>query len=472
MRFRLAVACLLASLFALASAPARAQCPTGPDVPTDQCFSGDVDFVHRAAAIPSISLDSGWVPAGSPIQVHFAFLAMAESEVEMGGSVVTSWPTTPPMRAVQVAVPGRPDAGRLAMAYGFEIVAEIRLHLEVGGATYDFTGDIPLPGSFPRDLRLAAETTFDPFVLTGATPRPITVMDSTSPVRVVGISISSLAGVSIPGIDGGIDLTAVASLSTSYQSDRIDIANSPSFISNEGGVVPLPPMNRTLGFGPSVDVTVLPHGHLYYDGVVTMTPAVYVTLAGRRWDLASFSLPLHVVQTESETSFQEQTVHVPLPDVALDPDTLELGDVEIGQEASDMAVVRNDGEADLVVHVVPPGGAMTVAPSDMRLPPHSSRALLVTYTPTDVEDVDALVTLTTNDPDTAALALHVHASSHAAPIADAGPPPADASPAGDGGHRAGPSTAGGCGCSVEARPAPSWLLAGIALLFVVRRRRR
>ncbi len=454
MRFRPPAALLVASSLSLLLPPlARAQCPTGPDVPADQCFAGDVDFVHRAAAIPSISLDSGWVPAGSPIQVHFAFLAMAESEVEMGGRVVTSWPTTPPMRAVQVAVPGRPGEGRLAMAYGFEIVAEIRLHLDVGGTVYDFTGDIPLPASFPRDLRLAAETTFDPFVLTGADPRPIVVMDSTSPVRVVGISISSLAGISIPGIDGGIDLSAVASLSTSYQSDRIDIANSPSFISNEGGVVPLPPANRTLGFGPSVDVTVLPHGHLLYDGVVTLTPAVYVTLAGRRWDLASFSLPLHVVQTSSETSFEEDTVHVPLPDVQLMPDTLELGDVEIGQEASDMALVRNEGEADLVVDVVPPGGAMTVEPATIRLPPHSSRALVVTYAPTEVENVDALVTLTTNDPDTAALALHVHASSHPAPIADAGMPPADASPAGDAGRGA-PSSAGGCGCGVAARPAP------------------
>src|SRR5262245_10099107 len=117
---------LLAVFAALGLAsPALAQCPASPDPLADQCHAAPVDFMHVDRALPSIMLDSGWVPAGSPIQVHFAFYLMAETTVDLGANVVTAWPTTPPMRAVGITVPGRAGAGRLSMAYGFEIVAEV-----------------------------------------------------------------------------------------------------------------------------------------------------------------------------------------------------------------------------------------------------------------------------------------------------------------------------------------------------------
>ncbi len=468
MRASSLLALSLALLFPL---PALAQCPIGPDVPADQCHAADVDFQHLDRALPSVSLDSGWVPAGSPIQVHFALLIMAETEVDLGGTVVTSWPTTPPMRAVAVRVPGRPATGRLNMAYGFEIVAEMRLHLDVAGTVYDWTGDIPLPGSFPRDLRLAATTTFDPFLLPGAPGRPVSAMDSTAAVRVIGLSVSSLVGVSIPGIDGGIDMSAQAMLTTRYQSERIDVVRSPSFISNEGASAPLPPVDTLLGFGPSTDVTVLPHGRVLYDGAVTLTPAIYVTLAGRRWDLATFDIPLHLVETDTETHFMPDTVHVPLPDIRLDPPDVDLGDVAVSATAEGTSLVRNEGEADLVVSVVPPGGPFTVAPASMRLAPHESRALVVRYAPTEVEpDATTIVTLTTNDPDASAIALRVHAMSHAAPARDAGPP--DASRAPDAATGPGHTNAGGCGCGVAARPQPGLLAIGLVALALVRRRSR
>lgn len=463
-----AVLSLVLFMLAFAS-PALAQCPSGPDVAADQCYASDVDFQHLDRALPSVSLDSGWIPAGSPIQVHFAFDLMAETEVDMGGTVVTSWPTTPPMRAVGVSVPGRPGTGMLHMAYGFQIVAEMRLHLVVGGTTYDWTGNIPLPGSFPTDLRLAATTTFDPFVLPGASMRPVTAMDSTSTVRLFGLSVSSIVGASIPGIDGGIDLSATAMLTTGYQSERIDIERSPSWISMENEAVPLPPTDTVVGFGPSTDVVVLPHGRILYDGAVTLTPAIYVTLLGSRWDLVSFDIPLHVLERDVDTNFNSETVHVPLPDVRLDPAEIDLGDIAVGSSTDGTALVRNEGEADLVVNVVPPGGALSVSPMAMRLAPHESRALVVTYAPTEPETLTSIVTLTTNDPDSAAVALTVHASAFAAPEPDAGMPDASVVAADAGG---GFSNAGGCGCGVARRGGSGWLVVLGLVVIAARRRRR
>src|SRR5438045_1285743 len=68
---RVALALGVALLFA---SPALAQCPAPPDPLADQCHFSSVAFQHVDRALPSISLDSGWIPSGSPIQVHFAFL--------------------------------------------------------------------------------------------------------------------------------------------------------------------------------------------------------------------------------------------------------------------------------------------------------------------------------------------------------------------------------------------------------------
>jgi hypothetical protein len=466
------LASLLAFAFVLVPGPARAQCPTAtddPDAPLPVgCFDQDVDFHHAFAAIPSVSLDSGWVPADSPLQVRFALFIMAETAVDLGGVAVTSWPTHPAMRALSVAVPGRPDTGRLAMAYGIELVARVRIHVTVAGVTYDWEGDVPIPGGIPRDLRLVGETTFDPFVLPDVTPRPIMVSDVTGSVPIVTASIGALAGSSIPGIDGGFELSASGMLTTTYQTERIDVERALSPIVLENGWTALPPEDST-GFGASEDVVVLPHGTIGYDGVITLRPALYVELAGRRWDLVAFDVPLHVVDLATDTEFAPATVHVPLPDVRVAPGELDLGHVLVGGTAEGTVMVINDGEADLVVTLVDPGHGITAMPTTQTIAPRSSRAMTVRYTPTEPETLSTLVSLTTNDPDRALVAFRVNA---VAELADGGP--RDGGVARDGAMIPGAhSTAGACACRAGGRSgsgAGVWLLLAILAGVIARRR--
>jgi len=194
----------------------RADCP--PD--HVGCHRADVDFHHRDALFDDVMLDSGWVPAGSPLQVRFAVFLGGSTEVDLGGTAVTSWPP-----ALDVAVPGRPGTGRLAMNYGLEIIARVRFDVTVAGARYTWEGDIPIPGGIPRDLRLADELIFDPFVLPPSEPRPVLIWDDTDVVTVLNVDITDSL-IPIPGIGGGFLVDAVGSLEGAYQTDRIEVSDA------------------------------------------------------------------------------------------------------------------------------------------------------------------------------------------------------------------------------------------------------
>jgi len=54
------------------------------------CHVEDVDFEHRDGLFDSVDFDTGWVPAGSPLQVRFGVMLGGATRVEMGGTSRTS----------------------------------------------------------------------------------------------------------------------------------------------------------------------------------------------------------------------------------------------------------------------------------------------------------------------------------------------------------------------------------------------
>src|SRR5690606_24017004 len=200
---------------------------------------------------------------------------------------------------------------------------------EVGGIRYREEIDIPMPGGIPRDLRVAAETLFDPFVLPGADPRPITAWDDTDRVRVVEIDVTDSL-IPIPGVGGGFAFDAVASLEGSYRTDRIAITDALTDITEERASVVVRADPGAVELGAAKDYTVLPHGTITYDGVVTFYPTFFIEVPGRRWDLTIAEIPLHVVDLSAATDFEPADVHVPLPDVRLEETSLAFGELYVG----------------------------------------------------------------------------------------------------------------------------------------------
>lgn len=438
-------------------------CPPG----SVGCHRVDVDFEHRDALFDDVSFDTGWVPAGAPVQVRFGLFLGGSTEVDLGGTVVTSWPP-----GLEVRVPGRPGTGRLAINYGFEIIARIRFDVSVAGVRYRWEGDIPLPGGVPRDLRLADTLEFDPFVLPGAMPRPVAAWDDTDMVRVFEVDLTD-AIIPIPGIGGGFTLEAVAELEGTYRTERIEVGDAiaPIFMENAPTVVRPDP--GAAGFGAAKDTTVLPVGILGYEGVIRLLPGLFIEVAGRRFDLTLADIPIPVADLESETRFEPAEVHVPLPDVRVDPSFLGFGEVPVGGAAERLLSVHNDGEAELRVSVREPVAPFSRGAATLVVPPRSSARLIVGYAPEAPGDRAGVLLLDTNDPDAPLVTVRLGGAGLGDAMGDGGY--ADAG-VGDGGAGPfGPSD-GGCGCraSGEGHGGAAWLLVpllGIGLRRASRRRR-
>ena len=87
-RFRIAVAITLAITALAPSSSVAAQCPDD----AAGCHEEGVAFHWREGFFDSVMLDSGWVPAGSPLQVRVALFAGGETEIDLAGTSFTYWP--------------------------------------------------------------------------------------------------------------------------------------------------------------------------------------------------------------------------------------------------------------------------------------------------------------------------------------------------------------------------------------------
>lgn len=440
---------------AATAAAQAAECP--PD--HVGCHRVDVDFHHRDALFDDVMLDSGWVPSGAALQVRFAVFIGGSTEVDLGGTAVTSWPS-----ALDVAVPGRPETGRLAINYGIEIIARIRFDVTVSGVNYTWEGDIPIPGGIPRDLRLADELIFDPFVLPPRDPRPVVAWDDTDMVTVLEVDITDSI-IPIPGIGGGFVVDAVASLEGSYQTDWIEVSDALSDIETEGASVIVRPDPGAPEFGAAKDMTILPHGTIGYDGVVTLLPGLFIEIAGRRFDLTLAEVPLTVVDRTSNTDFDPAMVHVPLPDIRVEQTRIGFDETAVGGAMERQLTIYNDGEAELRVVAGDPMEPFFVGVSTLTIPPSSSARLIVGYEPTDNGPASNVMLLSSNDPDEPLVTIHLDGDGTGAPIDDASVPL-------DAGVGTPPPIDGGCGCrAVPSSNAPLWALGVVPVAWIVRRRR-
>ena len=458
---RIAVAATLVIVVAQlgTSVEAQSSCPTG----AVGCHDEDVDFAHRDALFDDVMLDTGWQPAGAPVQVRFALFVGGSTEVDLGGTASVFWPN-----ALSTIVAGRAGAGRLRMNYGIEVIARIRFDVDVAGVRYTWEGDIPIPGGIPRDLRMFDEITFDPFVLPGAPVRPVAAYDETEVVTLYELDITDSI-IPIPGIGGGLAVDAYGSLQTAYRTEWIDLSGAVTPIVGEGELA----LIRTAPFGASEDIDILPHGLIDYDGTVTLVPTLFIEVAGSRFDLPLIDIPVDLVDVDANTDFNTETVHVPLPDVVIEPRSIDFGLVDVRTERT--FTIRNEGEAELTVDLDArsPASAFDVDAMSWRVPTRSQVTVVVGYDPA-LGDSSELLRLSTNDPDAPEVTVALRG---ATPVADAGAPDSGRADAGaDGGLE--PPLDGGCGCRVPShRPVSRafWLapLLGLTLLRRgVRRRRR
>lgn len=408
---------------------------------SDGCHEEPVGFHFQEGFFESAMFDSGWVPMDSPFQVRFAVFGGGETEVDLAGTAVTFWPSP-----LSTAVVGTPESGRLSMDYGLEVVARMRIDVEVAGVRYMWEGDIPVGGSVPRDLRLAAMTSFDSMWLSAE--NPVSIADTTDSYRYEMGLIGGLMG--IPRwLSGAFVVDIEAQLSASYRTMRIELGEAVRPIEVEGGVAAVLPDLGATAFGAAKDVVIQPVGQIDYEGIVRLSPGVSVEVAGRQFDLLLTSVEIPLVRLERAARFDAVTVHVPLPDISVDPGIIDFGGVLVGSSSMQSLELRNEGEAELEIRPRLAGSLFSFSSESLIVAPHSSQRLDITFTPVDSGDASGMIFFETNDPDESLVGIRLSAHGADGSLGDGGSH--DGGGIGDGGiaptHRADCSCRAGGGAS-------------------------
>jgi MYXO-CTERM domain-containing protein len=461
------LACSAAFVTLAIVASAEAQILATP-CPTDKyrCGKADIRFDQTDAAIPfEFDFDTGWTPANSPLQVRITAGLWAHTRVGLTGTLATSWPD-----ALTIQAFGKPeDGGILGFHYGAEFEAQGRIDISVLGQDITWTGDIPYVPEF--DLELQDAKTFGAWAFDPG----VSISSETEPQEIASVSISDLLGSSIPGIDGGFELSVAIELQATYVTTQIvvdDVNGQPvtgGAITSEDGAT-----SETYSGGKHVDFEVHPEGTVDYTGVLHLIPSFFISFLGSDFSIPIADIPLSIGLGATEWDFTPETVRVPLPDLRVTEREIDFGDVEVGDTVKKSVHSKDLGEADahaalwLDGHGTGEAAAFTLHDDAIDVAPAGDLATEIAFAPEREGTFDVDLTLESNDPDDPVQLVHLHGTAHdPAPVMHMPKPGDDDAAASD--------DEGSCGCRAagdDPSPAPAGALAiGLVAALAMRRRR-
>ncbi|APR86067.1 Hypothetical protein A7982_11416 [Minicystis rosea] len=425
------------------------------------CGVGGISF-DRVDALPiQWGFDTGWVPQGSPVQVHLWADVWANTYVSLAGSLMNSWPT-----AMTLAAPGRKEGGHFGFHYGADFGAQGKITISVLGKDYSWVGDLPYIPQF--DLQVKADQVFDAW---GYDPG-VKISGKTPPQQIAQVSIGDIVGGSIPGIDGGFELDVAVELAATYVTHQV-VINTVEGPGVEGG--PLTKADATTSAiyknGPSIEYDIHPEGTVDYDGIIHLIPAFYVSLLGNEWQIPIVDIPISFPITKTDWVFDAQRVHFPLPDLALDVQVLDFGEVEVGTNKSLSYQLWNAGEA-LVAATMQSSdaGVFPLFQSSATVDPGQTLQATVSFVPQSAGPFTAQITVTSNDPNAPTQTILLKGNATAV---DEPPPPDDEEET----PSASVSQEGNCACRTAGdagtgNSKAALGLGAIAAAVLMRRRRR
>ncbi len=449
-----------------AAAPASAQidprpCRAGEFV---GCAHAPVLFAHREGLPREVDVDTGWQPPSGPVQVRFRAVLVGHTEVRLAGALEGGWP-----EPMQLSLRGTPQGGTLVTDWGVQLSARIRLSLDLEGRPVSWEGNIPYVPQV--DFRATGRTVFDPWAWD-----EVRAAGSTMRVRLADVPLTD-AIVRIPGISGGLTFEAQAEVDAGWRSVRFDFGLDADPITRT--------QSRVLGLfqaGPFVEYQPVLEGVLSYRGAVRVYPGLYVSLAGRRWTLDLFELPIRLGPFPRDIRTAPSVARLSLPDLSVDADVLDFGDVPVGTTAERSISVRNDGEGLGHVLGVVGEGPFAASVGATTLPERSRGTVLATFSPVRPGYAQGFVVVHGDDPDTPRLRVLARGTgigpARVNPPDDAGSPAEDGGVAEDGGDGLTALGDGGCGCRAAGggptKPGGPWGLwaLGLAMAAAIGRRRR
>jgi len=338
--------------------------------------SPDVEFVleDEVNLFEEIAFDSGWLPSGSPVAVKFELVAEGGSLVEMEGLSWAYWPE--------------------AITHGYTPIAETGIFLldsEMGiqvSYQIDWSGFYYSAPIWTETSVFEGEAFFDPFLLEGQDPRWAEIESTGEQSELFRFEQDVITGVSVyVAVDWRNDAYAAFSgVQFDTNGSIIDTVDGTELFEAPGA----PELE--------LDTTFTGQYLAALDVVMVPTFGICIDTIGC-FDVASFDVPIPLVEKDLERDFDTLRIEHPLPVLVVETRECDFGQVEVGQIATCEVEIHNWGELTLEGEAgILGAGEFSVFPEDIYAHQELGDGLTVTFEPS-VEGVqEASLILNTSDP--------------------------------------------------------------------------
>lgn len=400
----------------------------------------DLFFEERFDAFDAIEFDTGSLPKGSPLAVRFYLWSKGGSTAEMEAVSDLTWPD-----ALTQHISGVPGTGLLEVVCDLELAAQV---------TFDIWGYKGAYDVWREELEIEAETTFDPLLLDGDTPRSVTASANGDATDPWSTDIPLFAGLELR-----FNVIVFPRASATLAGSRIETGET---------VITNPAVGATHEL-PEWDPGVLELSSTYVadvsaalDAVIRPELEICAPIFGC-FRVARFDIPVPLVDRTEEQRFGTVNYDHPLPSMEAPVASHDFGEVEVGTLANLQLPLTNIGQLDLEGWLSIEGdGAFTVFPAYIQASQDNTDGTVVTFAPTTEGPVAATLVIESNDPARPAMRIPLGGNGWVEPTLDPDDPD---NPRLSGEVR-------GCGCDAAQGPEGSLAALGlIGLVFGFRRRR-
>lgn len=267
------------------------------------------------------SVDTGWIPGGSPVQMRFFADAANSITIDLPGVAHYDW------RTEELRFEGDAGAGLFEYDIGLEIVASVKVDVAVAQWQSDLLG--------PYDWGVEAMTTFTPYLLDGNPERPAVVADKSGALDLVSIPLIP----DVVVISGNLDIALFVDIEASLHCNRIEV------LGPDGTVTSFTSEGESLWIDPGEHegdllMPATAYCQLTTSPTLIINPHLVVSVLFDDYDIAGIDIPIPLPVVDEEIQLDTIELSFPRWD---QPDPGEGdGGGESGEDGSD----ERDDETD------------------------------------------------------------------------------------------------------------------------------
>jgi MYXO-CTERM domain-containing protein len=279
------------------------------------------------------------------------------------------------------------------------------------------------------------------------------------------IQMSKLPEFVNKNVEGFFGVRASTKPTFSYKTTKIVITGADGEIKDAAGELTVPAVD-----GDYMEVMTSVEGEMAVKGSIGIQPFVHldrILKIALDTDLGidvfnkDYTVPNQLVQ------FQAAIVHIPMPNVHVPAKGIDVGEVNVGGNASKTIEIENSGEKEASMSFKSSDKQFVVTNETVTVPAKGKYELVVKFSPDNANAASSEITVQSSDPDSPTQMFRIGANG-----ADVGDDKDDK----DDPARSGPKADDGCGCKTAGTSSslPNWAgfgLLGLGAVVLFRRRR-